>query len=348
MSSFDVQALLQPLDPDPCGQNLEYDSDFVALEEASRGKPEQEYGDTKVPAEPPDWKQVRRLGLDLSSRTKDLRIACLLSRGLLAVDGVLSFCDLLQLVRGYIENFWEGIHPQLDPDEGNSPEWRVNTLSSLNNHATILAMLNATLVEGGPLGSFSFHDFEIARGDAAAPKGTSPPTMANIEAAMRHEGAEQLLAKEQTLLEGIEHLNSLESSITNVVGAANAASFSELRETLNKIHTELQSQLGRLDIGGENASEDAAADTVPRGDGEAPQPAAAPGEIRSRDDVISTLDRLCRYYDRHEPSSPLPLLLRRAQRLATMSFLDIVKELTPGGLNEAKSVGGVDEQSESV
>jgi type VI secretion system protein ImpA len=64
------------------------------------------------------------------------------------------------------------------------------------------------------------------------------------------------------------------------------------------------------------------------------------GEIRSRDDVIRVLDRICEYYERHEPSSPLPMLLRRAKRLATMSFLDILRELAPDGVAQAEALGG--------
>jgi len=53
------------------------------------------------------------------------------------------------------------------------------------------------------------------------------------------------------------------------------------------------------------------------------------GAIQSRQDVVRLLDRICEYYARTEPSSPLPLLLRRAQRMAEMDFLQIVDELTP-------------------
>ncbi len=53
------------------------------------------------------------------------------------------------------------------------------------------------------------------------------------------------------------------------------------------------------------------------------------GVIRSRQDVTRALERICEYYARTEPSSPLPFLLRRAQRLVDMNFIQIVDELTP-------------------
>ena len=57
---------------------------------------------------------------------------------------------------------------------------------------------------------------------------------------------------------------------------------------------------------------------------------AAPSQIASRDDVVRAIDRICDYYSRYEPSSPVPLLLKRARRLATGSFVDIVRDLAPG------------------
>ena len=65
------------------------------------------------------------------------------------------------------------------------------------------------------------------------------------------------------------------------------------------------------------------------------------GAIQSRQDVIRTLDRLCDYYGRAEPSSPVPLLLRRAQRLAEMNFLEIIGDLSPEALAPVQNVTGV-------
>ena len=72
------------------------------------------------------------------------------------------------------------------------------------------------------------------------------------------------------------------------------------------------------------------------------------GEITSRQDVIRALDKICEYYDRHEPSSPLPLLINRAKRLASKSFLEIIGDLTPDALAQAQSIGGIEGEGESV
>jgi type VI secretion system protein ImpA len=67
---------------------------------------------------------------------------------------------------------------------------------------------------------------------------------------------------------------------------------------------------------------------------------AVPGEIRSRDDVLQTLGRLCDYLSVHEPTNPVQLVLRRAQRMMNMSFLELMQDLAPDGLTQAETVVG--------
>ena len=111
------QLLAEASESPPCGPDLEYDAAFLELEQAARGKPEQQYGDTLVPAEEPAWPQVRRLAEGLLGRSKDLRIAALFTQALVTTEGfpgLKAGCDILN---GLIERYWEQVHPQLDPDD---------------------------------------------------------------------------------------------------------------------------------------------------------------------------------------------------------------------------------------
>ena len=76
-----------------------------------------------------------------------------------------------------------------------------------------------------------------------------------------------------------------------------------------------------------------------------PSTPAVSGEIASREDVVRVIDRVCAYYERCEPSSPVPLLLRRARRLVSMSFFEVLRDLTPDGVPRAEMICGA-EQSE--
>ena len=69
--------------------------------------------------------------------------------------------------------------------------------------------------------------------------------------------------------------------------------------------------------------------------------AGAVGEIRSREDAIRVLDLVCKYIERNEPTNPAPLLIKRAQRLMSLGFLDIIKELAPDGMGQIEVITGI-------
>jgi hypothetical protein len=53
--------------------------------------------------------------------------------------------------------------------------------------------------------------------------------------------------------------------------------------------------------------------------------------VQNRDDVNSAIELICEYYSKHEPSSPVPLFMQRAQKFVKSDFRTIVDELNLGG-----------------
>jgi type VI secretion system protein ImpA len=88
---------------------------------------------------------------------------------------------------------------------------------------------------------------------------------------------------------------------------------------------------------GAEAAETAAPAAAPHGS--SPRIARSTA-AQSREEVVRELDRLCAYYDTHEPSSPVPILLRRAKRVAGMTFIELVRELAPNGINQMEALRG--------
>jgi type VI secretion system protein ImpA len=64
------------------------------------------------------------------------------------------------------------------------------------------------------------------------------------------------------------------------------------------------------------------------------------GAVNDRNDVVRMIDRICEYYTVNEPSSPVPLLLRRAQRLVAKSFYEILEDIAPDSMAQAKVISG--------
>ena len=131
MAVLDVEQFLEPISPElPCGDDLEYDQEFGEMERAAQPVAEQQFGETVIEGQEPQWKQVRSKALGLLTRTKDLRVAVLLARAVVRTDGLAGFCEAIAVVRGLVQQYWEHVHPQLDPDDGLDPTIRVNTLKA--------------------------------------------------------------------------------------------------------------------------------------------------------------------------------------------------------------------------
>lgn len=343
MATIELDRLLEDIAPaSPCGENLEYDGDFVRLEQSARGKAEQQFGDTVVPAEEPEWPEVRRLALDLCKRTRDLRVFDYLTRASIRTHGYAGLSDSLALVRGSVERYWETVHPQLDPDDNNDPTARVNIIGSLCDPQTILhGLRQAPLVQSRAFGRFSLRDLAIASGEMPAPAGMdAPPTMQAIEGAFLDISLEDLTATADAVRAAAEQVRAIESAVTEKVGASNAVSLDPLGRLLKEAGRAVDT---RLAARGGGAAEGAGIDGQAV-NGHALNGGTAPlsmtGQLQSRDDVMRMLDKICEYYGRAEPSSPVPLLLQRAKKLVPMSFMEIVQDLIPDGASQAELYRG--------
>ena len=85
---------------------------------------------------------------------------------------------------------------------------------------------------------------------------------------------------------------------------------------------------------------------APALNGAHPSPAAAggiPGAVNSRRDVERCLDMIIDFYERTEPSSPIPHVARRLRRMVSMDFLQLMQEVAPSGLKEFRSIAGIED-----
>lgn len=346
MTAFDTQSLLQPVAVDrPAGDDLEYDPQFLALNEAATGTPERRMGDTVVPAEEPDWRRVLNLGTDLLRRSKDLRAAVRVARALLGLQGLPGLHAGLDLVSGLLAGFWDGLYPNLDADDDNDPTARINALLELTDRDTLLAQLRTTpLIRSRAFGAVSWREIEIAEGRAQPVPGVPALDAAAVSGAFQDCAPEDLAAAVAAAAGALSALDAINATLAEHLRSTQLPSMDSLVESLRHVHTYLQRQLGVRQPGAEASGPDAP--TAAGGSAEAaPGRPAAAGVIGSREDVVRTLGVICDWYARHEPSSPVPLLLKRAQRLVTADFIDIVRDLAPDALSQIEKLMGTESQS---
>ncbi|HCK80351.1 MAG TPA: type VI secretion system protein TssA [Candidatus Competibacteraceae bacterium] len=346
MSVIEIETLLGEIEATaPCGEDLEYDPELAELEAAAQETPERQYGDTIIPAQPPDWRAVKQTALSLFGRTRDLRVAVALARASLHVDGLPGFAAGLGVVEGLLERYWDGVYPLLDPEDDNDPTLRVNVLVALcDQEATLRGVREMPLVNSRALGRFSLRDVQIANGLLAPLASDEPaelPTQSKIDGAFLDADLDELQATAAAVAAAIERAKRIEVVLTELIGVARAPDMSALAGVLKEIHQVLAQQLQKRGVGliAEATADGTAAGESPAGAVTGPRLVA--GEIGNRDEAVRMLDRICDYFERHEPSSPVPFLLKRAKKLVTKDFMAILNDLAPGGAEQATLIFGL-------
>jgi type VI secretion system protein ImpA len=323
MVMLDADHLLKPVDDgDACGEALDYDLGFLELEMASQGKPGQQIGEAVVADEPPDWREVWRLGLDLAGRTKDLRIGVLLARSALNQSGFTGLRGGLELLAGYVEQFWPDLHPRPDAEDGDDQTVRLNTLANLCDPAGLMTEIRLVpLTASRQFGNFTLRDCIEAQRPGEI-------DLAAVERAFGDTDAGQIDRAGADLDAALAAAIRLDAGIKQRVDITEAVRLDALIALLRQAK-EL------VDAHRPSAAPAAAA---PEG---AAVPVALSGEIRDRNDVIGSLDRICRWYRANEPASPVPALLERAKRLVSKDFMALLLELAPEGAAHYRSIAGL-------
>jgi len=347
---MDSAVLLQPKrDDSPSGDNLEYDPTFTEMELAAQPGEEIRPGEKTATVKDPDYSEVETSALAVLGQSHDLRAAVFLADAVLHSEGLVGFADVTTVMRGYLEQFWESCHPQLDEDDGD-PTMRVNAVQDLCGQPddmagpspTYRSLRRVALSDSRGFGRFSLRDIEIAEGFMTAPEGmeTIPDTV-TVGAAFQDSDNEvlaQRLAAVQVAVENIQAITVVFDEQLPGQGPELAPLVKLLRQISNRISEYGSLEAAPQDFGldedfGEEASVQASAGSK----------TVSVGGINSPSDVSNALDRIISYYQRAEPSSPVPVLLERAKRLVGADFLTIVNDMAPQGISNVHLIGGIDD-----
>jgi type VI secretion system protein ImpA len=321
-----------PDDAAPCGPDLEYDNDFLALVQAATGKPESTFG----PAEPPDWRAVVEQSEALLDRSRDLRIAVLWLRGKLHTAGYASLAVGLRLINGLLEQHWDHLHPLPDPDDGDLYA-RVNTLSALPQAEGLMGDLReAWLVQDRAIGELTVRSAQVALGQLQAAEGEAGPGKDQISA-MLGALAERDPGLRARCQDAVVLVRQLIALANDKLGSSAAPDLRALYNLAHGIASLLPAEDG--DAAPAAADDDDGASRA--GGGTAGAGRSLSGSIHSREDAIRAIDMVCTYLERAEPTNPAPLFLRRARQLIGQNFLQLIKALAPDALPGVAGMVGV-------
>lgn len=369
---IDLTPWLRPLDGEnPSGEDLRNDPRFLDLLRAIEPQVNVVYDDRNRPISqstvPTDWPAVLVKAEELREQGRDLRLLLIVTRALSNQHGLAGLARGLELIAGSLEEFWDSLHPAL---RGGAPREaalrRINALLDLQNaQSGVLADLRQLTFFNSPgLGAISGRDLEQGSLDDRTMLQEAASGLGNAERAALSKSHEQLINKVRSAIAALAD-RSAEQFAALLEGARKARSaLGHLDAVLNKrLGTvgpsvpDLARFVDRVLVSLERgkaapAERPAEVPTAPapaaQANGYAAPSAGLPERISSREEVVKCLDLVISFYDRTEPSSPIPHLARRVRRMVHMDFLELMEDLAPSGLKEFRVLAGVPDKDKKA
>ena len=343
--SRDLDTLLAPIDEAaPAGADPAIsDPLFQAVVQAAGGQTDYVF-DGKDEVEifrPPNWGEVERQVLDCLGRSRDVRLAIILARALVAETGPIGLARGLGYLDRLLADFWETAHPAPDPSESDPAEryfTRINALKLLaQSDGLPREILAAPLVEARGIGRFSLRQLQLAQGKGAPGPNESRPEPGMLRAATEKDP--EIAAKRAAMGDAVTALRGIEARLAAELGTV-APDLAPLARLLDELGRALGADAMPPAEAAEPASTQPGAAAPPAGIARA----AGPGGSRlgSRAEVLAALDAILAFYRTNDPSSPIPLFVMRIRRLVPMSFAELLRELAPSGLAELEHVADVE------
>lgn len=378
---IDSALWLSPLDGEnPSGSDLRNDARFHEVERLAEPSVKVVYDERNKPSSqvstPPDWREILGKAEELRGSGRDLRLLVVVTRALANEEKLGGLAQGLSLIGDTIETYWDTLHPALRPGGAvrDAALRRINALLDLQNaqDGLLADLRRLTLLAPRVTGPVSGYDLEQGALDDRAMLQEAASGLNEKERAALSGTHEQLLSRVRTAC--LAQLDQNKDEMTALLADAKAAS-----QALDKLDRALNARLGEQGVAVPLLKRflDRVLSTLERGTAGkangAAEPAAAtvgspahqqnghaheapitvhsgglPSSISTRDDVVKCLDLVVAFYDRTEPSSPIPHLARRVRRMVHMDFIELMEDLAPSGLKEFRMLAGAADPKKSA
>jgi type VI secretion system ImpA family protein len=327
---LDVAGLLAPIDgDDPAGPDLAYDPGRQELEQAFEVSVSIDATGGESGAADVDWRKIISLTEKQLGKTKDVWLPVYLCRAGARAGDLDAVAAGAEILGALIEEQWETVHPKLD--ELGVPG-RKTPCDSLASQAEFVGpLMRAPLLVHSRLGAFSGADLQRFEKDGVDAEGYG------LFRGALEDTDQETFADILGRLERIEGgFKRADAAFTGHAPNGESPNFGATYEALSTLKRSIQA----FAPAGESAPPQAEAAAPAEG---GPAPAASPGgrltgRVESREDVVKALDAVCDYYRRHEPTSPVPLVLQRAREWVALDFLSVLQDIAPAGLGEARGL----------
>ncbi|QCP55022.1 type VI secretion system protein TssA [Trinickia violacea] len=324
-------------DSAPCGVDLEYDPEFVVLSASVAAKAEAQYGDFVGTPEPVNWSDVDRDCRRLMMRSKDVRLGVLFSRCRTRLAASEGLAEGLTLLAGWLARFPEGVHPQpgVDEDRDAALEIRMNALQSLTDTDGLLADVREIALTRSTAIRLQVRDVERAfahprPSDALAPESVTrqlddlrtqqPAVLAGFDRALESLAAIESWCREHLSLYAPD-LTALKRLLRHVADRSGGSPGPKIQPEIAE---------GPSGVTGKQASDGISHGIAGEPEGlemTAHATTRAGGIASDRDAALELVREARQWFEQHEPSSPIPVLLKRAEQFVGKRYSDAVKAI---------------------
>ncbi|OTA20650.1 hypothetical protein Xbed_01178 [Xenorhabdus beddingii] len=345
--TMNIDALLEPVSTElPCGEDLEYDVEFMELEQSLFGKTEQQFGDITIPAESPNWIQVEQQAINLLTRTKDLRVVIALAQAWLELRGLCGYADGMNLLRQILERYWEEVWPILEFEDEYDPLFRLNILAAIEDDSPLTLQVQRSILLKSISKELSLQEvYSLLDGSISELSGYTGGRTRLQDELKQHVNSPEILAVTRIR----DHLCAILNIIRQKLSPNHTPELTRLLKNLNKViefcfipQPAMNSPEGKMP---QEAMQSVSfvKQTEPLLSATAVDQAAIPWseiEASNRDEVRMLLEKSKNYFLKYEPSHPAPMMIARILRLIDRDFIDIVYDLAPDGLNQLEIIFG--------
>jgi len=323
---------------DSAGEDLEPVVAFSEFMTLSTPREERQVGNHVIPAQPPNWSEVLKMGGSLLERSRDLRILIKVCQAALHKYGLPGLAQGLALMAKWIEDDWDYLYPQIEIDGEIDPFFRSNAISELSVHEGFIHTLwQTTFLETKDGIVTVFAAEQVFEGK----KEEGKSVVSSLDQLSRMLIEEKI--KNQARLDAISSISSSLDSINSVLIARfeseDRPKIDPLMKTVTRLGNFIDTQL--QEKGQEQPAIDSPSPPAQANANMAQAtPATLPKALNTRADALKALVLAREYFERHEPSHPAPLLIRRIERISSSDFWGIIQELMPEATDQVRRFAG--------
>lgn len=360
----DLSVLLDPINTEkPGGMSLLYEGIHQEIMEARReDDPNLPRGDWSRPLKVSDWQSVISLATEtLLEKSKDLRVAVMLSEALIYQNGLGGFTAATNFLIKFLDLYWDNLHPLVDePADLESRmlilEWFSeksgfaikfqHITSPVSGHLAynLIDWLKVEkLIKAGPV--------KLTRRQrlgSQQPEDIQGPTIQNFEDSITATPTTWLRSNAKAIKEALQAIDQLDELIVQKM-PNNVPNFRPIKEAMNQMHSksaelnqireqaekELTIENHAIEIDAKLDDSETTSDldlnthapTLVSINNGSKENKPSKTSFASRNDAYDALEEISKYLMATDPHSPTPYLLRKAVSFRNMTFADLLTTL---------------------